>query len=197
MGDHFLQYDLQSIEAGLWKLLLESVKSFKAPFHTGAVATVYEQRPEVRTVVLRHADVVQKKLFFHTDTRSPKVPQLQLKPQVSWLFYDKDIRMQLRLVATAVIHTNDEVANEAWEQARLASRLTYTTSSASGTILTSPELINLNQTDVEPELITIARNNFCVVETTVQEMDWVLLHHTGNRRALFNYNTQQFQWIQV
>ncbi|QNA46374.1 pyridoxamine 5'-phosphate oxidase family protein [Lacibacter sediminis] len=197
MGDHFLQYDLQAIEVSLWELLLESVKSFKAPFHTGSVATVYEQRPEVRTVVLRHADAEQKKLFFHTDTRSPKVRQLQINQQLSWLFYDKDIRMQLRLAAVAVIHTNDEVANEAWEQARLASRLTYTTSSASGTILTAPELINLSQTDVEPELITTARNNFCVVETTVQEMDWVLLHHTGNRRALFNYNTQQFQWIQV
>jgi pyridoxamine 5'-phosphate oxidase len=197
MGDLFLQYDLQAIEAGLWNLLLESVKSFKAPFHTGTVATVFEQRPEVRTVVLRHADVEQKKLFFHTDSRSPKVPQLQLKPQLSWLFYDKDIRMQLRLAATAVIHTNDDVVNEAWRQARLSSRLTYTTSSASGTILSGPELINLNQTEAEPELITIARNNFCVVETSVQEMDWVLLHHTGNRRALFNYNTKQFQWIQV
>jgi pyridoxamine 5'-phosphate oxidase len=197
MGDLFLQNDLRAIEAGLWQLLLESVKSFKAPFHTGAVATVYEQRPEVRSVVLRQADGQKKKLFFHTDLRSPKIPQLQLKPQLSWLFYDKDIRMQLRLAATAIIHTDDDVANEAWEQAKLASRLTYTTSSASGTILTAPELINLNQTEVEPELITIARNNFCVVETTVQEMDWVLLHHTGNRRALFNYTTQQFQWIQV
>jgi len=197
MGDLFLQYDLQAIEAALWKLLLESVKSFKAPFHTGAVATVFENRPEVRTVVLRHADAEHKKLFFHTDTRSPKISQLQQEPQLSWLFYDKDIRMQLRIAAAAVIHTANDVANEAWEQARLASRLTYTTSSASGTILSAPELINLNQTEVEPVLITTARNNFCVVETTVQEMDWVLLHHAGNRRALFNYNTQQFQWIQV
>jgi pyridoxamine 5'-phosphate oxidase len=197
MRDLFLQYDLHAIEASLWKLLIESVSSFKAPFHTGAVATVNEQQPELRTVVLRHADTEHKKLFFHTDIRSPKVPQLQLQPQLNWLFYDKDIRMQLRLNATAVVHTNDEVANEAWEQARLASKLTYTTSSASGTILSAPELINLNQTEVEPELIAIARQNFCVVETAVQQMDWVFLHHAGNRRALFNYTKQEFQWIQV
>lgn len=197
MGDHFLQQDLHAIEASLWKLLLESVRSFKAPFHTGVVATVHEQQPEVRTVVLRHADAGQKKLFFHTDIRSPKVPQLKLHPQMSWMFYDKDIRMQLRLAATAVIHTNDNVANEAWEQARLASRLTYTTSSASGTVLSEPELINLNRTEVEYELIAIARKNFCVVETAVQQMDWVFLHHAGNRRALFNYTTKEFQWIQV
>lgn len=197
MDDFFLQNDLDTIEASLWKLLLESVKSFKAPFHTGVVATVHQQQPEVRIVVLRHADAENKKLVFHTDIRSPKVPQLQLQPQMSWLFYDKDIRMQLRLAATAVVHTNDEVVNEAWEQARLASRLTYTTSSASGTVLSEPELINLNRTEVEPESIAIARRNFCVVETTVQQMDWVFLHHAGNRRALFNYNTQEFQWIQV
>ncbi|MEJ8843499.1 pyridoxamine 5'-phosphate oxidase family protein [Lacibacter sp. H375] len=195
MGDHFLEHDLHVIEASLWKLLLESVRSFKAPFHTGVVATVHEQQPEVRTVVMRHADAGQKKLFFHTDIRSPKVQQLQLQPQMSWLFYDKDIRMQLRFAATAFVHTSDAVANEAWDQARLASRLTYTTSSASGTVLPAPELINLNQTEVEPELTAIARKNFCVVETGIHQMDWILLHHTGNRRALFNYLTNEFQWI--
>lgn len=197
MDDLFLQYDLHAIETRLWELLQNSVSSFKLPFHTGVVATVHEQQPEQRTVVLRHADAHQKKLFFHTDMRSPKVDQLQKQPQMSWLFYDKDIRMQLRLKATAVIHLDDEVANNAWEESRLSSRLTYTTSSASGTILSTPELVDLNQKQVEPELIDIAWKNFCVVETTVQQMDWAFLHHRGNRRALFQYNSKQFQWIQV
>lgn len=178
-------------------MLYESVQSFKAPFHTGVIATADEGRPELRTVVLRHADAVQKKLFFHTDIRSPKVKQLQLHPQISWLFYEKDIRMQLRLTGTAQLHADDEVAKEAWEQSRLSSRLTYTTSSPSGTVLSSPELINLNQKQVPAELIDIAWKNFCVVETTIQELDWVLLHHNGNRRASFQYKTNQFQWIQV
>ena len=197
MDDLFLQHDLHAIEIRLWELLQQSVSSFKAPFHTGVVATVHEQQPEVRTVVLRHADTQQKKLFFHTDIRSPKVNQLQMQPQLSWLFYDKDIRMQLRLTATAIIHLDDEVADKAWEESRLSSRLTYTTSSASGTTLSTPELIDLNQKQVEPELIDIAWKNFCVVETTVQQMDWTFLHHSGNRRALFQYNSKQFQWIQV
>ena len=197
MDDLFLQYDLHTIEARLWELLQNSVSSFKSPFHTGVVATVHEQQPELRTVVLRHADAQQKKLFFHTDIRSPKVHQLQTHPQMSWLFYDKDIRMQLRLKAIAVIHLDDEVANKAWEESRLSSRLTYTTSSASGTILSTPELIDLNQKEVEPELIDIAWKNFCVVETTIHQMDWAFLHYSGNRRASFHYNTNQFQWIQV
>ncbi len=197
MDDLFLQHDLHKIETRLWELLQESVSSFKAPFHTGVVATVHAQKPEVRTVVLRHADARQKKLFFHTDIRSPKVHQLQVHPLMSWLFYDKDIRIQLRLTATAIIHLDDEVANKAWEESRLSSRLTYSTSSASGTILSTPELIDLNQKQVEPELIDIAWRNFCVVETTIDEMDWSFLHHSGNRRASFHYNTNQFQWIQV
>ena len=197
MDDLFLQYDLSAIESKVWELLQESVSSFKAPFHTGVVATIDEQQPELRTVVLRHADAQQKKLFFHTDIRSPKVNQLQMQPQLSWLFYDKDIRMQLRLIAIAIVHLDDEVANKAWEESRLSSRLTYTTSSASGTILSTPELIDLNQKEVVPELIDIAWKNFCVVETTIQQMDWAFLHHSGNRRASFHYNTNQFQWIQV
>lgn len=197
MDDLFLQHDLTAIEKKIWELLQQSVSSFKSPFHTGVVATIDEQQPEVRTVVLRHADAQQKKLFFHTDIRSPKVHQLQTNPQMSWLFYDKDIRIQLRLKATAVVHLDDGVANSAWEESRLSSRLTYTTSSASGTILSTPELIDLNQKEVEPELIDIAWKNFCVVETTIQQMDWAFLHHSGNRRASFHYITNQFQWIQV
>lgn len=197
MDDLFLQHDLTAIEKKIWELLQESVSSFKSPFHTGVVATMNEKQPEVRTVVLRHTDTQQKKLFFHTDIRSPKVHQLQTNPQMSWLFYDKDIRIQLRLKATAAVHLDDEVANNAWEESRLSSRLTYTTSSASGTILSTPELIDLNQKEVEPELIDIAWKNFCVVETTIQQMDWAFLHHSGNRRASFHYITNQFQWIQV
>jgi 3-hydroxyisobutyrate dehydrogenase len=125
------------------------------------------------------------------------VQQLQLHPQISWLFYEKDIRMQLRLTGTAILHADDEVANDAWEQSRLSSRLTYTTSSASGTVLVTPELINLNQKEAPEELIDIAWKNFCVVETTIHQLDWVFLHHSGNRRALFDYFTNQFQWIQV
>lgn len=197
MSSVFLQFDLPSIEACLWQLLAESKKSYKAPFHSGVVATVDAQWPQLRTVILRRVDVAARKLFFHTDIRSPKVAQLKQQPGMSWLFYEADLRVQLRMQATATIHSDNQIANEGWEQSRLASRLTYTTSSPAGAVLTTPELIDLNRKEVEPELIEIAWKNFCVVETTVHKMDWVFLNKDGNRRALFDYNNHNYQWIQV
>lgn len=197
MNDLFLQTNLPGIEAKMWDLLEQSTTSHKAGFHAGVVATINNHLPELRTVILRKADAIQKRLFFHTDMRSPKVEQLKKQSQMSWLFYDAELRIQLRLAANASIHFDDTLANEAWEQARISSRLTYTSSSASGTILETPELIDLNQKEVAPELMAMARENFCVVETKVSSMDWMFLHYTGNRRAFFNYQTNQFQWIQV
>lgn len=197
MSSVFLQFDLPAIEAHVWQLLLESKKSYRSPFHAGVVATVQEQLPQLRTVILRKVDVAARKLSFHTDIRSPKIEQLKMQPAVSWLFYETDLRMQLRMQATATVHYNNQQANDGWEQSRLASRLTYTTSSASGAVLPSPELIDLNRKEVEPELIEIAWKNFCVVETTVHKMDWVFLNKEGNRRALFDYNNNNYQWIQV
>jgi pyridoxamine 5'-phosphate oxidase len=197
MNDFFLQTDLPGIEAGVWALLERSTLSHKAGFHAGVLATIHNSLPELRTVILRKVDPVSKRLFFHTDIRSPKIKQLEQQPQMSWLFYAADQRIQLRLAARASIHKDDAVATEAWEQARLSSRLAYTSSSAAGTILPAPELIDLNQKEVAPELMAMAWENFCVIETVVSTMDWTFLHHTGNRRALFNYDTEQFQWIQV
>jgi 3-hydroxyisobutyrate dehydrogenase len=192
-----MEFDLPAIDVHQWQLLRQSEKSYKAPFHSGVVATVHEQLPQLRTVILRKVDIAARTLFFHTDIRSPKVEQLKKQPAISWLFYDADLRVQLRMQATATIHYANDVANVAWEHARLSSRLTYTTSSAAGVVLPSPELIDLNRKEVEPELIEMAWRNFCVVETTVQKMDWMFLNKDGNRRALFDYHNNNYQWIQV
>lgn len=197
MNAVFLAYDLEKIEQGVWQLLEQSAQSHKTPFHSGVVATVEDGLPQMRTVILRRAEAAVRKLCFHTDARSPKVMQLKREPRMSWLFYSAELRVQLRLQATAVVHYDDEVANYGWERSRLSSRLCYTTSSAAGTLLPTPELINVNRTEVEPELIEIAWKNFCVIETVVQKMDWVFLNKEGNRRALFDYCNNNYQWIQV
>ncbi len=197
MTDVFITYELEHIEKKVWQLLEQSVKSYKAPFHSAVVATIKDQLPQVRTVIVRRVDAFAKKICFHTDIRSPKVEQLNKQSAVSWLFYDAELRVQLRMQASATVHYANDVANDAWEHARLSSRLTYTTSSAAGAVLSSPELIDLNRKEVEPELIEIAWKNFCVVETIVHKMDWMFLNKDGNRRALFDYHNNNYQWIQV
>ena len=88
-----MEFDLSSIDAHLWQLLRQSEKSYKAPFHSGVVATVDEQLPQLRTVILRKVDVAARKLFFHTDIRAPKVVFLQNDPRL----IHKDFRVFCRL----------------------------------------------------------------------------------------------------
>jgi hypothetical protein len=140
---------------------------------------------------------VTHQLFFHTDIRSQKIKQIKENPWVSWLFYDEKSKLQLRLYATAIIHTKDAVTDYGWEHSRLAGKLTYTTSSPSGTELDAPELINLSIKEADEALLETARNHFCVVETIVNKMDWVFLHLSGNRRAIFNYENGFKTWVQV
>jgi 3-hydroxyisobutyrate dehydrogenase len=197
MDEQFLTATLSEIDTLIWNMLEQAAKSHKAPFHYGTVATIHHQIPELRTVILRRVVPATHQLFFHTDIRSQKLKQIKENPLVSWLFYDEKSKIQLRLYATAVIHTKDAIADYGWEHSRLASKLTYTTSSPSGTELDAPELINLNIKDADKTLLETARNHFCVVETIVNKMDWVFLHVSGNRRAVFDYTNGFKTWVQV
>ncbi|HEX4957994.1 MAG TPA: pyridoxamine 5'-phosphate oxidase family protein [Lacibacter sp.] len=197
MEDIFLSQNLSEINEAIWKMLEQATKSHRAPFHYGTIATIHHLIPELRTVILRRVMPATYQLFFHTDIRSQKIEQIKENPLVSWLFYDEKSKMQLRLYAKAVIHTKDVVADYGWGLSRLASKLTYTTSSPSGTELDAPELINLNIKEADKALLETARNHFCVVETIVNKMDWVFLHVSGNRRAIFDYENGFKSWVQV
>ena len=101
------------------------------------------------------------------------------------------------MYARAIIHRNDAVAELAWEKSRLSSKMCYTTQQKSGSFIDSPELIEVNRTDVKVELLDFARGNFAVVETQVYAIDFVFLNRNGNKRAYFDYESNRFQWRQV
>jgi len=73
---------LSELHDSVWSLLCEGVKSASSPFHTPALATVGEDGPEVRTVVLRSADAERRQISCDTDWRSPKRRQIELDNRV-------------------------------------------------------------------------------------------------------------------
>jgi pyridoxamine 5'-phosphate oxidase len=194
MQEIFLGGNLLAIETACWKLLEEATKSYKAVFHYGAVANIQDGKPAVRTVILRHADPIEKKLFFHTDIRSPKVEALKKDPALSWLFYDEPIKLQLRIRATASLHYNNKVSEDAWQQLKTNSQLTYSISNAPGQYV--EETKELSSPENNPDLLHFAKNNFAVVETKVLMIDFLFLHHTGNRRAFFDCVANESYWVQ-
>lgn len=193
----FESEELAAIEQKIWSLLLEGVKSYKNPFHNGTVANIQDGCPELRTVILRKVISAEKKLFFHTDIRSPKVNFLQNNNRISWLFYDEGLRLQIRMHGNAIVHFNNEVSAAGWEASRLSSQLTYSIEHAPGTVLETPIPLYLNDKNPSPDVIEFSASNFAVVETCIEKVDIVFLHHQGNKRAVFDYTNASFNWVQA
>jgi pyridoxamine 5'-phosphate oxidase len=101
------------------------------------------------------------------------------------------------MYAKAIVHIDDDVTEIAWGKSRLSSKLCYTTQQKPGSFIDEPEFIEVNQTNVEPELLEFAHDNFAVIETKIHAIDFVFLNRKGNKRAYFDYESNIFRWRQV
>ncbi len=195
MQDIFLADDLSAVEKIIWELLQNATTSYKSAFHYGTVSNIQDGRAEARTVILRNADAVTNTLSFHTDVRSPKVEALRKDPALSWLFYNEPLKLQLRMKANAHVHYKDELAAMAWGLLKPSSQVTYSPADAPGEIIKDfKKKIDLEN---NPELLHFAENNFVLVDTTILSIDFLYLHHSGNRRALFNCVANESNWVQA
>ena len=185
---------LDELDEFVWKLFLAATTEGGHPFASGVFATVSQQNghaaAQARTVILRQANRLNTSLDFYTDARSPKVTQLA-NAGVSWLFYDRESKIQIRATGYAQILDGDE-ATEAWKTIPLASRDAYLSISApSNTISgqdarTPPANTQFSQTDTEK-----GRDNFRIVRTIANEVELLFLRDRGHIRARLNYSEGQ------
>lgn len=184
-----LNMSLTDIEADSWHRLVNGSVRSKDEFHTGVVASILNNEPIQRTVVLRKTLPVSKELWFHTDKRSAKVDMMLANSSVHWLFYDKQARIQLRLKARATVYTEGELFEKQWANTHLMSRKCYQTEIKPGSIspIASDGLDYLQHLPLTPEKSEFGKAHFAVVCTHVYEMEWLFLNHSGHRKALFIY----------
>ncbi len=197
MESILLSNNLIDIESAVWTKLAEGTRSAKSPFHQAAIANVQVGFADVRMVVVRNVLCDEKKIFFHTDRRSPKFQALQENPTLSWLFYSLEDRLQVRINAYAILHHQNEISEQVWKTCRTSSKLTYAYPQGPGTKIDTPSPFDLNQKDPPEEMLLFAQNNFSVVETSAVLLDVLFLHHAGNRRAIFDYEHKERYWVQV
>ena len=182
--------DLGALHGTIWKALHLGVMDRHSGFHTPAVATVEAGVPGLRTVVLRQCDERARWLQFHTDARAPKVAALRANPHLTWLFYDVEEKVQLRVGSVATLHADDAVMQQAWETTRLFSRRCYLAAHAPGMPLSEASsglpqhLQGAQPTEAESEA---GRDNFLVVRARVTDIEWLYLLSTGNIAARFAY----------
>ncbi|MFK7870843.1 MAG: pyridoxamine 5'-phosphate oxidase family protein [Roseobacter sp.] len=145
--------------------------------------------PQSRMVVLRDADVDRRRIFFHTDTRSPKWEQMQKRPTVSLLVYDSERREQLRLTGKAMLHApGDLLQNSVWNALSAWTRTTYC-GGPPGHVKGAPvpqDVLYEAPTTSETEP---GRSVFGVVEVQVASQDWYQHPRGDIQRAVFDFSS--------
>lgn len=143
----------------------------------------------VRTVVLRDVSWTTRQLISFADARSPKIAEALQQPQVSWVFYDPQARVQLRVGGRMSVHTTDAVANNHWFALPLIHRRQYLAPVAPGTEFDVP-FINRTELASDPDLSLeqseAGRPHFAVLTTIVEQLDWYYLHPDGHLRLQFH-----------
>ena len=183
------------------ELLVIGAKDRKHAFHTPVFSNNnINNSVNSRVVVLRKFNQEKMTLTFNTDYRSPKVIDLQKNNQSNFVFYDTKIKIQLRIKTVSIIHHDNQVSLEAWEQTRIFSRKCYLTEKMPSSVTAIPEdgipkhLKGIDPTQHESEM---GYKNFTVIENQIKEIDWLYLASAGHRRLkiLFNNEQKKFEWL--
>jgi pyridoxamine 5'-phosphate oxidase len=178
-------------------LLSRGANDRNSAAHHPVVASIdRDARPQQRVMILRECDWDQRKLRFHTDSRSHKVLQVSKTPEVSVLVYDEPAKIQIRLSGRAVIDTN-EIATAAWQASTLFARRCYMAERAPGTEVEGPTSglpDDVQGIQPEEEQIAPARKNFATLIVGFDEIDFLYLANAGHRRARWRWDPLAAGW---
>lgn len=153
------------------------------PFRYFTLATVgLDQVARLRTVVLRNLSKDLKITFF-TDSRSKKMIHLQENKKVGLLFYNPETLTQIRIEGLAKVVQNEEAKAKYWEEIDQKARMDYTTTSAPGTSLSSPE--QLDYLDDE--------DHFCMIEITPFKMEYLRLKRPNHIRVRYSWEDGRWE----
>ena len=186
----------------LWSRLEDAPARASDPFHTPVLGTVRAADGScgLRTVVLRRAERADRRLVCHTDTRSSKVADVTVSSRASWLFYDREARLQVRAAGTVRVHTDDDLADAQWHASRLSSRRCYLAEPGPGATLDGPALTlpaALAERAPREEEAAPGRDHFAVLACTVDAIDCLMLQYQGHRRLHFAWDGEGWQarWL--
>ncbi len=186
---------LNQIAEMTWLLLEDGVLHTGSPFHTPVIASVGQFGPAQRTVVLRHVDRADHSLICHTDRRTVKMQELAADNRMSWLIYDRERKLQVKLSGYASLHLDDEAADACWARSGPNSRTCYNTTTGPGWPAQAPPPAPLSVTGDDDG--QAARENFAAICCAVNFIDWLYLTAAGHRRAFLRLEDGEWQatWV--
>lgn len=166
----------------IWMELQRAAQDRHHDWRTPVLASVDAQgMAQARTVVLREVDPALKELTFYTDSRSPKVAELQASPQTALVFWSKRLSWQLRVAARVRVETAGPALNAAWARvSQSAAAGDYLSATAPGSPLNPPGKAADQQ------------HNMAILTAQVDVLDWLELARSGHRRALVT--SDRIEW---
>lgn len=182
-----MEQKLASILNDVWVMLARGTRKTQDPFRIPVMGTSRHGECRQRAVILRRVDRHSRLLICHSDVRADKIEEIRESPSVSWLFYNPKKKIQVRAEGRGTVHTVDEVADREWASTTLFNRLHYL-GEAPGQVKEFPSsglpafLKGRAPTEEESRG---GRENFAVISTTVERLDWLELGLFGHQRALF------------
>ena len=100
----------------IWQELQRAVPDRHHEWRTPVLASAdADGLPDARTVVLRQVDALAGQLTFYTDSRSPKVPQLQAQAQAMLVFWSARLGWQLRVRVVCTVITAGPEVETLWQ----------------------------------------------------------------------------------
>ena len=190
--------DFTEIKKKIWSMLNNAIKDRSSQFRIPVFSCGNNDNIESRIVVIRKSDENNNIVQFHSDIRSDKINILKKNSKASFLFYDKELKIQVRLKVEAIINHNNDVAKQSWAKTQHISRKCYLVDNGPGTISDEPtsglkpELDNFEYTKEQSEE---GYKNFAVIQCKIKTIEWLYLAAKGHRRARFDLENNKNNWL--
>ncbi len=161
--------------------LINGYSKRKHPFRYFSLATVHDDTPRLRTVVLRKM-LSDFTLLVYTDLRSQKVADIQQNNAVSGLFYHPKKLLQLKIEGKAVVISDKTTLKPYWNSIGENAKKDYTTQQAPGTAIKNPDDVFYSD----------AKNHFCVIKINITKIEYLRLKRPNHIRVAFTKTANDF-----
>ena len=178
---------LAQTEVEIWNRLASAANDVTDPLRLVTLATVGTTgRPSARLMVLHGVDREHRRLWFYTDRVSHKLAELARRPFASIVAYDSTMGAQIRLDGVVIVHVDDEVADNHWQQLAVLLKFTDTNDAHDRTMRHQPDpkVWTLRGQSKKGEL-QAGRDSFAVIEMRVETIDWYAQTDAGPRHVRF------------
>lgn len=147
----------------------------KHAFRYPSLASIYQDKPVQRTVVLR--DTTEDfDIIMYTDERSDKVSHFKKNSEASLLFYNHKKLLQVQIQGHMELIDSGEVYEDYWSKVQGNSQNDFITKNPPGTPLSNPDHVEYKDDE----------HHFCLLKLVPERMEYLQLSRPNHIRASFD-----------